>query len=98
MKRATWLLAIGVGALLALVLLVHAPFVRSAALRYALARVEQQYGLRVTATRLDYNLATLTAGLQDVRLLAEAPATEPFFAADYLSVTLLRSTLRGDVA
>jgi outer membrane protein assembly factor BamA/autotransporter translocation and assembly factor TamB len=86
------------GGLAALVLLLHAPFVRSAVLRYALASIERQYGLHLNATRLDYNLATLTVGLEGVRLTAQAPIAEPFFEASYLVVTLPRSALLGDLA
>ena len=47
----------------AAVLLVHAPFVRRAVLRYAVSLVEQQYGVRLEAERLDYNLATMRIGV-----------------------------------
>ncbi len=98
MRRAALGLIVVVACLVALVIVAHAPFVRAAALRYALGRVERDYGFRITASRLDYNLATLTAGLENVSVTARAPAREPFFAADYVSVTIARSALFGDVA
>jgi len=81
-----------------LVVLVHAPFVRAFALRYALSTVEEQYDLRLEAGRLDYNLATLRVGLADLRLSALHAPDEPFVTADYLSVTLPWRSVLGDVA
>jgi hypothetical protein len=82
----------------AFALLLHAPPVRRAALRYALPVVERQYGLRLDASRLDYNLAALRIGLADVRLAAPHSLDEPFFSAAYVSVTLARSSLLGVLA
>ena len=89
------LVAIGIAA----VLLLHAPPVRRAALQYAIPLVEQQYGLRLEAARLDYNLAALRVGLAGLRLSAlDAAGNEPFFSADYVSVTLARQSLLGPLA
>jgi len=82
----------------ALVLLLHAPPVRRAVLRYALPELERQYGLRLDASRLDYNFATLRIGLADVRLAAPHSLDEPFFSAAYVSVTLARTSLLGSLA
>jgi outer membrane protein assembly factor BamA/autotransporter translocation and assembly factor TamB len=82
----------------ALLLLLHAPFVRRAAFRYAVAAVEAQYGLRLEASRLDYNLAAFHVGLADLRLSALHAPGEPFLEADYLSVTLPVRTVLGLVA
>ena len=90
--------AIIVVAAAVLVLVAHAPFVRSAALRYAIAVVQRNYGLTVQASRLDYNLATLRVGLAGLRVSAEDARGEPFFEADYLSVVLPARILIGDVA
>jgi len=79
----------------AFVLLLHAPFVRRAALRYALPAIERQYGMRLDASRLDYNLAALRIGLAGVRLAAPHSLDEPFFSAEYVSVTLARRSLAG---
>ncbi len=79
----------------AFVLLLHAPPVRRAALRYALPAIERQYGVRLDASRLDYNLAALRIGLADVRLAAPHSLDEPFFSAEYVSVTLARTSLVG---
>ncbi|HEY6359993.1 MAG TPA: translocation/assembly module TamB domain-containing protein [Vicinamibacterales bacterium] len=78
-------------------LLVHAPFVRARVLRYAVATVQAQYGIRVDASRLDYNLAGLRIGLADVRISAQGKQP-PLFEADYVAVTVPRRTLFGDVA
>lgn len=77
------------------VLLVHAPPVRRAALRYALPAVERQFGVRLDASRLDYNLAALRIGLADVRVSAPHSPDEPFLSADYVSVALARRSLVG---
>ncbi len=81
----------------AAVLFVHAPFVRARVLQYALTTLEKQYGLRVEASRLDYNLASLRVGLADVRVSAVAKQP-PFFEAAYVAVTVPRRTLLGDVS
>ena len=103
MKRrlAFGLLAAG-AVVVALVVLVHTPIVRRAALRYAVGIVERDYGIRVEASRLDYNLFSLRVGLADVRVGARLPAeagshASPFFEADYVSVLIPRRTLFGDV-
>ena len=82
----------------AFVLFVHIPPVRRAALRYVLPAVERQYGLRLEASRLDYNLAALRVGLADFRLSAPESPDEPFFSAEYVSVTLARRALVGPIA
>src|SRR5688572_14282343 len=86
-RAALWV-AVAVAVALVLVLLAHVSFVRSAALRYALATVQRNYGLTLQADRLDYNLATLRIGLAGVRLSAEGSLDEPFFEAEYVSVVL----------
>ena len=83
---------------LALTLILHAPFVRSAALRYVLTTVQRDYGLTLDAARLDYNLATLRVGLATIRLSTPGFGSEPFFEAEYLLVTLPLGALFGDVA
>ena len=82
----------------ALVLVLHTPFVRGRVLRYALATVQEQYGIRVEAARLDYNLAALRVGLAGIRISSLTSPGEPFFRAEYLSATLTRGALLGDVA
>jgi outer membrane protein assembly factor BamA len=81
----------------AFVLLLHAPPVRRAALGYARPAIERQYGLRLEASRLDYNLAALRIGLADVRLAAPHSVDEPFVSAAYVSVTLARTSLFGQL-
>ncbi len=87
-----------VAAAVLLVVLVHAPFFRAAALRYAVRTVEKQYDLHLAASRLDYNLAALRIGLADLRVSALHSRDEPFITADYLSVTLPWRAVLGDVA
>ena len=63
MKKVGVSIAAALAGAVVLVLLAHAPFVRSAALRYALGAVQRNYGLSLQADRLDYNLAALRVGL-----------------------------------
>jgi hypothetical protein len=72
------------------VLVVHTPPVRRAVLRYVIAEVQRRYGIRIEASRLDYNLAALTVGLADVRIAADRTPSGSFFAADYLHAALAR--------
>jgi outer membrane protein assembly factor BamA/autotransporter translocation and assembly factor TamB len=94
-RRLGWSAAALTACGVAFVLLLHAPPVRRAALRYALPLIERQSGLHLDASRLDYNLAALRIGLADVRLSAPGSPDEPFFSAAYVSVTLARASLRG---
>lgn len=89
--RAAWLVAF----VLAAVLIVHAPPVRRAALGYAIDTLQERFQLRITAARLDYNLAALRVGLSDVKVAALATPDTPFFEATYASATLARSALFG---
>jgi outer membrane protein assembly factor BamA/autotransporter translocation and assembly factor TamB len=98
MKRFT-LLAVGAaGVLLALVLLLHTPLVRARVLQYALTTGQERFAIRLEATRLDYNLATLRAGLAGLRVSALDADQPPFFEADYLSVTVPGRTVFGAAA
>jgi outer membrane protein assembly factor BamA/autotransporter translocation and assembly factor TamB len=98
MKKIGIGIAVAVAAALILVLLAHAPVARGAALRYALAAVQRNYGLTLRAERLDYNLATLRIGLAGLRVAAEGSPDEPFFEGDYVSVALPAGILLGNVA
>ena len=54
MRRRLGLFVVAMVLLIAAVpLLVHAPFVRARVLRYAVATLEDQYGIRVEAARLE---------------------------------------------
>ncbi len=97
-RRSAVVLGVLVATAVLIVVLVHVPFVRAAALRYAISTVEDQYDLRLEASRLDYNLATLRIGLADLRLSAVHSPEEPFVTADYLSVALPWRVVVGDVA
>ena len=96
-RAAVVVLALATGVAV-LVLVLHTPFVRGRVLRYALTTVQEQYGIRVEAARLDYNLPALRVGLANIRISSLTSPEEPFFQADYLSATLARSALVGDVA
>jgi hypothetical protein len=56
-RAAIVVLALATG-VAALVLVVHAPFVRARVLQYVITTVQERYGIRIEASRLDYNLAT----------------------------------------
>ncbi len=78
-------------------LLLHAPFTRGAVLGYVLPRIERDYQLQLTASRLDYNLAALRVGLADVRFAAPHAPDAPFFIADYVLVDLPWGSLLGNI-
>ena len=79
-------------------LVVHTPPVRRLVLRYAIADVQRRYGIRIDAARLDYNLASLSVGLAQIRMAAERSPNLPFFEADYVRASLPRRALMGSVA
>ena len=83
--------------LVALVILIHTPPFRAFVLRYAIRTVQQQYGIQIAASRLDYNLASLHLRLTDVRASASGDP-QPFFEAGRVDVDLARRALLGDVA
>jgi outer membrane protein assembly factor BamA/autotransporter translocation and assembly factor TamB len=77
-------------------IIVHTPPVRAAVLRYAVATIQKQYGLRLDAASLDYNLASLRIALDALRV--SAPGEPPFVEADRVDVSLARSIWSGVVA
>ena len=92
------LVAIVAGPLL-LAGLVHLAPVRAHVLTMLVSRARAQYGLDLSVTRLDYNLLTLTARLEHVRVAAvpaerrapgvlPAPGDAPFFEAEVVDVDL----------
>ena len=85
------------GAAILFALLLHAPFTRRAALGYILPRIEREYQLQLTASRLDYNLAAMRVGLAGVALASPRTPTAPFFTADYVQVDVPWSILGGAV-
>jgi outer membrane protein assembly factor BamA/autotransporter translocation and assembly factor TamB len=81
MRRRLALISLGLLLLVvAAVLVVHTPPVRSAALRLAIRAAFSQ-GIQLEAARLDYNLATRRVHLADVKVSAVGDA-QPFFTAD----------------
>src|SRR5262245_32939283 len=98
MKR-LWLLAAGAVALVVVfVLVAQTPPFRRLVLRYVISEVQRQYAMRIEASRLDYNLATLTLGLADLRLAADRTPLAPFFEADYIQVAFPSRVLVGTIA
>ena len=79
-------------------LVLHSAPVRALVLRYATRRIEAQYQIRVTAARLDYNLASMRVGLAGVVVASAATPGRPFFEAGYVGATLTRAALVGDFA
>src|SRR2546429_8273441 len=109
MKRFARAAVAVVAAVVLFVVAVHTPPVRRMVLRYVIADVQRRYAIRIDADRLDYNLAALTVGLSNVRIVAlalpstsamppEVRAETPFFSADYASVSLPARALTGVVA
>src|SRR5690349_14343824 len=78
------------------VVIIHTPPVRALILRYAIRTVERDYGIRLDASQLDYNLATLRIALHALRV--GVPGQRPFFEADRVDVALASSVWRGVVA
>ena len=98
MKRLALLAAAAVALVVVFVLVAHTPPFRRMILRYVVNEVQRRYAMRIDASRLDYNLATLTIGLADVRLAADRTPTEPFFEAAYIGVDLPSRVLSGAMA
>src|SRR5688572_10811277 len=94
------LVALGAAGLLLvlIILLLHTPIARRGILGYVVPFVEREYGIRVEAARLDYNLAMMRIGLADVRVSAAYAAREPFFTAEYVAVVVPWRIALGDVA
>jgi outer membrane protein assembly factor BamA/autotransporter translocation and assembly factor TamB len=82
--------------LIAGVLVVHTPPVRSYVLRLA-KRAALSQGIQVEAARLDYNLATRRVRLAGVRVSAVGDA-QPFFTADDILAAASHRVFFGEVA
>ena len=80
-----------------LLLLIHLPIVRRGVLDYARSRLQRDFRLVLDASRLDYNLATLSFGLADIRVSADGHTDEPFVEAEYVAVQLSRSAFFGRI-
>src|SRR5678815_2598684 len=98
MKRLALLAGAAVALVVVFLLVAQTPPFRRMVLRYVVAEVQRRFALRVDATRLDYNLATLTIGLADLRLAADRTVATPFFEADYVRVVLPSRVLSGIIA
>ncbi len=71
-----------------LLVLVHTPWVRAFALKKAAAYVESQYGIKLVADSLQYDLATLRIWLTNVSLTVGKSDFPAFFQADEVRVRL----------
>jgi uncharacterized protein involved in outer membrane biogenesis len=98
MKRLALLAGAAVALVVVFLLVAQTPPFRRLVLRYVIGEVQRRFAMRVDATRLDYNLATLTIGLADLRLAADRTAGTPFFEADYVRVVLPSRVLGGVLA
>ena len=78
-----------------LVAAAHLEFVRARALDWALARVSRDFGIRVEADALRYNLFATSAELRNARV--SVPDGRPFFRADAIRLVLNRRALPGAV-
>jgi outer membrane protein assembly factor BamA len=96
-RRTGIVIAALMAALGLLLLLIHLPIVRRGVLDYARLRVQRDFQLVLNASRLDYNLASLSIGLADVRVSAEGHADEPFLQSAYVAVRLSRSIFLGNL-
>ena len=76
---------------------IHTPPARSAALSWALVRLQSAAGFRADISRLDYNLLTLSFSARNVTLAANG-SDEPFFAAEEVRVNLPWSAVPGRIA
>ena len=74
----------------------HTPFVRARVLSWLVTRLRTDAGLRADVDRLDYNLLTLSATLNNVTIAAEGKDI-PFLRADAIHVNLPWSVVRGRV-
>lgn len=92
-------LAAGVGcvALLALLALVHTPWVEDAAGRWALGRL-QPLGITARVDRLRYNLLTRHVRAEGVSLAAHTTPQQPFLNAGAIDVALPWSVFTGRVS
>jgi len=77
-------------------LIVHAPPVRSLALRYAVGMALDQ-GVQVEAQRFDYNIATRNVRLVNVRLSAVGDS-QPFLTAAEVTATASVRVFLGEIA
>lgn len=94
--RRSFLLAAGViAAGLVAVALLHTSATRSAVLARAAAYAEARYGIRIEASRLEYNLVRLSFRLSGVRVASPRSPSQPFFEADRLEIDLPPSVLGG---
>jgi len=73
----------------------HLEFVRARVLDWALARASRDFGVRIEADSLQYNLLAASAELRNARV--SAPDDRAFFQADAIRIGLNRRALPGAV-
>ena len=76
---------------------IHTQSARSAALSWAVARLQSAAGIRADISRLDYNLLSLTFSARSVTLVANGSEV-PFFTAEEVRVSLPWTVVRGPIA
>ncbi len=88
-RKILLLVSLSLVLLLALLLVVvHTPWVRAFALKKAAAYVEKQYGIKLVADSLQYDLATLRFWLTNVSLTVAKSNLPAFFQSDEVRVRL----------
>jgi hypothetical protein len=83
---------------LALVAAIHTSPVRRYALARAIAYLEDEYHLQITASDLRYNLLALSVSLREVRVAADTAPSSPFFEAAFVALDLPQSAVLGPFA
>ncbi len=90
--RRLLILIAGAGALVALA---HTPWVRALALKQITATLRQRTGFDFAASRLDYNLLSLTVNASDLRISRPGDAGAPVLLVRQLSMALSRRSFSG---
>src|SRR5688500_11814527 len=80
---------------IALVLFVHAPPVRRAALTRVVTLLADRFDVALRADALSYNLLTLRFTLTDLEVASTRTPQNPFLTADRLEVAIPRAALFG---
>jgi autotransporter translocation and assembly factor TamB len=97
-RWAAWTAVALAVAAVAFVWLLHTSPARRFVLGRAVQLAARDFGVRIDAADLDYNLLRLRVSLTALRLSALDQPAAPFFEAERLDVDLPRSVLRGQLA
>ena len=96
--RAAQVVGVCVVLAVALALFIHAPPVRQAALRRAVALLADRFDVALRAGGISYNLFALRVTLSEVAVASTRSPESPFLTADRLQITLPTSALFGALA